>query len=355
MLIESSEILTTCMAALLRRLKVAGRTVLHLESAGDIGSTAFNRQADDRARHLDVREDDSKRADEGWIGRDRDGRFDAQASTIDILWVGHWLERLWPEQIIVFLSEARRLLRPGGVMILAGTNRQVAGTLARPARPVELTWAEAVALIQSAGFDITRPKGLLLARGPDGEPLEPCHESSAAVFDMVTRAVAGADAPERSLAWWAEVRPSERPADVERMDVLLQRAGAATASNNLALPDRGVAGLPAGTMRVGRSLPLRAGRYRATVQVQRVGKANDPSAGVIEACIGGDDVVARTSIDGARLANRAWVPIDLEFELARPVDEFDVRFTLAGQGEIRVRPELTVASIFWKPMQGARA
>ncbi|ADL02590.1 hypothetical protein [Brevundimonas subvibrioides] len=355
MLIESSEILSSCKAALLRRLKVAGRTMLHLDSPVVSGPPVFNRGPGDQARHLDVRDGDVERAEDGWIGRDRDGRFDAAAGTVDIIWADQGLERLWPEQIVVFLSEARRLLSAGGVLILAGTNREVAGPAPRPARPVELTWAEAVALVQAAGFDITRPKGLLLARGPDGEPLEAVSDPSSAVFDMVTRAVAGADAPERSLVWWAEVRPSDRAVDVEHMDVLLQRAAAATARNSLALTDVSAASLPEGTVRVGRRLPLRAGRYRATVHVQRSGKASAPSSGVIEARVGSDEVVAQAQVDASSVGSRAWVPVHLEFELERPVDNFDVLFTPSGAGDIRVRPELDVASIFWKPMQAALA
>jgi hypothetical protein len=368
---ELSDVLDDCKAANLRNLEVAGRTVVHLDVSHASHFEGFDRLTGPSAGRIAVRANGVEfdgPDNVQWADRGDDGVFDIRSGAADVLWADQYLERLWPEEMPAFLREVRRLLSSNGLFVLAGVNREVAGDARRPARAVELTWAEAVAVLLAAGFDIVMPKGMLLGLDRAGQPLASNAVPTEAQLEIVSRSIAGVEVPERCSGWWVVVRDSGRPADLERIADLLRHAGAATArkipemAGAPGIARRRAAGevfweAPAGGPRlVGQSVnvPLRAGRYRATLQVQRTGKAAPAATlGAIEAVAGGAGaVVGRVEIDLADLPTEAWTPVEIEVRLDRSVDDFRLSLSTTGAVPLRLGRKLELSTLFWTPVEG---
>lgn len=367
---ELSTILDDCKAANLRSLEVAGRTVVHLDVSGPSHFQGFDRIAGPSGTPIAVRARDAEFDGPDhvqWAERGDDGVFDIPSGAADVLWADQYLERLWPEEIPVFLAEVRRLLSVGGMFVLAGVNREIAGEAARPARAVELTWAEAVGVLLAAGFDIIRPKGLLLGRDREGRRLSSNGAAAEAELEIISRSIAGAEVPERCSGWWVVVRDSGRPADVARMTELLRYAGGATFRKGLEMAGaagltrrravgkvfwEGVEGVP-GLVGDGPHTPLRAGRYRATLQVRRSGNLSpDASLGAIEVAFGQGVTVGGKDLRAGDLPVDIWAPVEIEFRLDRPVDDFRVRLVSTGAGVLGMERTFELSALFWTPVEG---
>lgn len=371
--INQSSVLRDCRSANLRQLEGRGRTVLHLGVSDGAHFERFAELTGAPARQIAVRArgaDVPEVAGVEWASIAEDGTIDVGSGSVDIIWADDIAEQLWPETVPTFLDEMRRLLSPRGVLVMTGCNREVAAGVERPVRAVELTWAELVGMLGAAGFDITRPKGMLLARDGRGDPLVSPPDELARGLDFVTRAVAGRDAPERSLAWWVEAQSAQRPVETERVEAFLRHATRATSQTHLettAGPDA-VAGIDAagvaywearpgesGLLGESRVLPLRRGRYRATVFLQRAGRAAArASEGSIEVLVGRmGTVIGQAAFRSSALSQTAWTPIELEFQLDHPVDDFRLQITATGVSPLRLGRKFALSSLFWTPPMDA--
>lgn len=285
-----------------------------------------------------------------------DGHLNGDTGSVDLLWIDQELEFLWPEQAADFLREVRRVLKPDGLLVLAGTNREVAAKARRPARALELTWVGAAELLHAAGFDLTRGRGFGLVRWADGSATKGARHSKDPLLESIYRAIVAADAPEGSLVWWAEARRSPRDPAPETVETLLRRAeAAARAAAEGSTKSRGVVDLQKGqreTLAIHGPLPLRAGRYRATLDVRR--------AGVMEARthlgdirVIGDDarIVFERRVIAGDLAKGAWNPVAASFDLPEPVEECSVLFISTGAADLSLRSAEALTSVHWRPAE----
>jgi hypothetical protein len=340
---ELSTILDDCKAANLRNLEVAGRTVVHLDVShafafskgfdridGPVGGlvspsarTAWNSM-------VQIMFSGRSGATTGCSTSPPARRTSCGPTSIS--------SACGPKRCRSFCARCGGFCRRTACSCWRASIARSPAMRGRPARAVELTWAEAVAVLLAAGFDIIMPKGLLLGLDREGpafgverrSPPRPSWRSSRAASPE-SRFLSGVPGGGSSC------RDSGRPADLARIAELLRYAGGATArkdsrdgrrsraSTRRRAARRGVLGrCPQGVPPTGRPdacmYALRAGRYRATLQVQRTGKAvpcRDRSARS-RRWPGGGAVDGRVEIDLSRdLPTEAWTPVEIEVRLDR--------------------------------------
>ncbi len=212
----------------------------------------------------------------------------------DLVFSGQNLEHLWTDEAIGFFLEAARVTRPGGLLVIDSPNRSITEALrdwSHPEHTVELTTAEAVAATEMAGFDVVAVKGIWLCRDPDTGLVLPFQHNNEGTVSLEERLIGGVAQPERAFLWWIEARRASRAPDQAALRDYL------TAIFQKAWPERitrssvGVGRVetdaegewvicPPGTtgpLIYGPYMPLRAGRYRCTFDMQ----GGDPATRVL--------------------------------------------------------------------------
>jgi hypothetical protein len=139
-----------------------------------------------------------------WIESSVDDMQGVPDDIADTIFSGQNIEHLWPEQMAGFLCEANRVLRPGGRLIIDSPNGAVTPLLGyhHGEHTIELTVDEAQDLVRLAGFEPRVTRGIWQVRDDDAVfGLEP---SGAGRFEVLDRAVLGAQRPEWAFVWWIE-------------------------------------------------------------------------------------------------------------------------------------------------------
>jgi hypothetical protein len=148
-----------------------------------------------------------------WIESTVDRFEGVEDASIDLVYAGQTTEHLWAPELMGFLTESRRVLVPGGLLVMDSPNRLVTEHLywSHGGHTIELAIGEMEGLLTLAGFDVETRRGLWRCRfGADVLALE------AGIHDpatLVRRAAYGATAPDDAFVWWLEARRSTRPAD----------------------------------------------------------------------------------------------------------------------------------------------
>jgi hypothetical protein len=206
------------------------------------------------------------------------------SAEVDLVFAGQTVEHIWPDDMTGFLTEAHRVLRPGGWIVLDSPNRRLTNALGwvQPEHTVEYTTDEIVELLGVAGFDDIRVRGVWLCYDRAGHcylPLEP----SVAVpgWDYKRRVALSAANPEDCFVWWAEARRGDRQPDRARLLARCQEIyeavwpGVAARSYHLVGKVKGTGRNrlvhtgpgEAGYAKYGPHVPLPPGRYQATFAV----------------------------------------------------------------------------------------
>lgn len=138
--------------------------------------------------------------------------------SVDVVFSGQNFEHLSTDDLVGFLIETHRVLRPGGHLVIDSPNRLATSALhwRHPEHVVETSPSEAGALLDLAGFDVDSCRGQWLCIDEDSSvlPLMPAPEDAA---EFLRRAVLATTAPERSFCWWIEASRSERTVDVDAL------------------------------------------------------------------------------------------------------------------------------------------
>jgi len=146
-----------------------------------------------------------------WIAADIAG--DAGIATVDsrsvdLVFSGQNIEHLWPRQMVGLLSEANRVLRQDGLLVIDSPNRAITAAYrwSMGEHTIELTPAEASDLLALAGFSVERMKGVWLCRH-DGQllPLDP-DPMATGPSGLVRRFALAGQRPDDSFIWWVEAR-----------------------------------------------------------------------------------------------------------------------------------------------------
>jgi hypothetical protein len=278
---------------------------------------------------------------------------------VDLVYGHQAAERLWPEEVTALLTEASRVLRAGGWLVLAGANRRTADALgwSHPEHTVAYTVPEAVELLEAAGFDEVRVRGVWLCYDREAHrylPLDP--GAGGPGWDYKRRVALAADRPEDSLVWWAEARRGDRRPDHPR---LLERCQAihhavwpgivarashlvgrleGTGRNRLVFTAAGEAGYA----KYGPHIPLRPGRYQATFAVGCPADVAGVAPGEIVCeldvcCRGGRKTLARCQLAYGELATGRLSEVVLPFQLYETESAVESRILATGRAPLFAR------------------
>jgi SAM-dependent methyltransferase len=145
-----------------------------------------------------------------WIPAPAD-RFDGvDDGTVDVVFAGQTTEHLWANELLGFLLESHRVLRPGGLLALDSPNRLVTEHLlwSHGGHTIELSPDEMAELLRLAGFDPLPARGAWTCRrGDERFALEEGLDDPAL---LARRIALGGDSADDSFIWWINAARAER-------------------------------------------------------------------------------------------------------------------------------------------------
>jgi SAM-dependent methyltransferase len=268
-------------------LREMPRPVETMVSAGCAGGWYFDwieEKYGHVARHVGVEyyspRPDKLPANVEWIANTCSDMSGVADASCDLVFSGQNIEHLWADEVAGFLTEAARITRPGGWVVIDSPNRLMTAPLywSHPEHTIELTVSEIEELLVLAGFTVTKRAGMWLCRDPLTRailPLVPTRRGRS----VAARTEAAKNLPEDSFVWWVEARrDGTSPPDAAAIRARIDAIYAANWSERVQRmqPGPGLRGkkrsdgewvpVRAGKTRVamyGPYMPLRPGTYRA--------------------------------------------------------------------------------------------
>ena len=141
-----------------------------------------------------------------WVPSTADDLSSIADDSIDLVFAGQTTEHLWPDELVGFLSEAARVLRADGLLVVDSPNRLVTQALhwSHGGHTIELSAAEMTELLELAGFRVETCTGLWRCRyGTEVHSLEHGVQSRSEVAE---RSSGGVRSPDDSFVWWINAR-----------------------------------------------------------------------------------------------------------------------------------------------------
>jgi SAM-dependent methyltransferase len=215
----------------LRRMPAGARTFL---SAGCSGGWYFRWIAENYPgieRHIGVEAYSPKPDDlpEGacWIANSVADMREVADGSVDLLFSGQNIEHLTLPDIGGFLCEAKRVLRPGGWLVIDSPNRAITERLGwfQPEHVMEFRVDEILDLVRAAGFETESIRGLWQCYDPGAHrvlDLSPSADDA----DNRRRVEAANDDPENAFVWWLTARSVPAPADRAAIDARVEKVAA---------------------------------------------------------------------------------------------------------------------------------
>lgn len=202
----------------LRHLPMRGGTLL---SAGCAGTWYFDwleAAAGPFERHIGVElyetEPPGLPANVTWITESASRMPTVDDASVDVVFSGQNIEHLPVDDLVGFLLESHRVLRPGGTLVVDSPNRLATEALGwvHPEHTIEMTAAEAAELFAVAGFDTVVTRGLWNCRDPHTGGWLPLAPAPGDVREIVARSTARF-AIDDAFVWWIEAVRTDRAAD----------------------------------------------------------------------------------------------------------------------------------------------
>jgi SAM-dependent methyltransferase len=137
---------------------------------------------------------------------------------VDLVFAGQVIEHLWPEDVVGFLLESHRVIRPGGTIALDSPNRRVTTAIGweHPEHTVEFRPDEILELLRLAGFDQAQARGVYLCFERDRNRFFTL-EGGSRTWSPERRAAEAAERPDDSFVWWVEAVRGDREPDADQL------------------------------------------------------------------------------------------------------------------------------------------
>jgi len=291
-----------------------------------------------------------------WLKRTLGDMSGVDDASVDLVFAGQVIEHLWPDDVVGFLLESRRVLRDGGALVLDSPNRHVTEAIdwLHPQHTFELSVDEVVGLARAAGFDVVGIRGILLSYDEGNKAFIPIETFDLPHLSWEQRADLAKDRPEDSFIWWLEVTP--RPGDHGDRELLLAqahgcferfRARRLLRFNTVHPVHRPTTSPPEahadgeGMLAHGPYFPVDHGDWRATFSI----KAPDSLAGHEDDVVAWIDVCSdygttghgRRDVLGRDLIAGVWTEVPLHFTLEQMIMGIELRAYCTGVVPLHAR------------------
>jgi SAM-dependent methyltransferase len=207
----------------LERLLGGAETILHGGCAGTWYFDWFEeRYPTPVKRHIGVEAFSERPAELGerveWLQRSLGDLAPVGDAEVDLVFAGQVIEHLWPEDVVGFLLESHRVLRPGGTIAVDSPNRRVTTAIGweHPEHTVEFRPDEILELLRLAGFDQAQARGVYLCFDRDRNRFFTL-EGGSRTWSSERRAAEAAERPDDSFVWWVEAFRGDREPDSDRL------------------------------------------------------------------------------------------------------------------------------------------
>ena len=287
-----------------------------------------------------------------WLARTLGDLSPVRDGEVDLVFAGQVIEHLWPDDMASFLSEAHRILRPGGALVIDSPTRIITEALAwtQPEHTIELNVDEITELLALAGFVDIDVKGIWLCYDRDRARVLPLGVFAGGDdWPWRRRVIEAEQRPHDSFIWWAESRKNDvgtdsaavgrrvreiydrvRPTYFERMRSEIGEPGADSSARLF----RGVRGRPGCLLR-GPSIAMPPGHHEAwfRLRAEPMDLRPAPSQKVadIEVTRDGDQQVAKWSLKARDLPpGGAEREIVLPFQLSGTAFNCELRVDSTG-------------------------
>lgn len=284
--------------------------------------------------------------------------------SVDLVFSGQNFEHLFGDDATDFLLECHRVISDEGWLVMDSPQRSIASALnwTMPEHTIEFDSAEAIELVQLAGFDVTAVRGVWLCQepdsgqllslwpAPDSEPLD--------APELVRRAVLASGRPDLSFVWWLEARRADREPRVQelrrRHAAIFATAWPERASRtrhavghregegeeSIVRVDKGVAGHAL----FGPYMPLCAGEYQVTFRLRLNGAPLDAGAVVatLDICDVAGEVLAERSLLSSECPDGKWHEVTIGFSLDELIWGAQFRVVTLGACAVDVRSEVSL-------------
>lgn len=279
---------------------------------------------------------------------------------IDLVFSGQNIEHLWPDQVVSFLVESNRVLKPGGWLVVDSPNREITASYrwSMSEHTLEFSPDEAETLLQLGGFEVRTMKGLWLCRRKGRLlPLDP--DPSMLSMNNLERIALSANHPADSFIWWIEatkVGPPNREAlreEVlrvyaanwgERISRLVpHNLGKLNSQGNAVVISKGTEGY----FVIGPYMPLPPGSYVFRIRIQWSDcDSGDTPVGQVDV-IANDTCVGSTTILPTQLPSGSTV-VDCEVTTESLAFTTHVRVFSNGNANLEVPVDLTIDPPPWR-------
>ncbi|MEO8695226.1 MAG: class I SAM-dependent methyltransferase [Acidimicrobiales bacterium] len=141
-----------------------------------------------------------------WVASTADDFTSIADDSVDLVFAGQTTEHLWPDELVGFLSESARVLRPEGLLVVDSPNRLVTQALhwSHGGHTIELSADEMTELLDLAGFRVETCTGLWRCRY--GDTIRSLEDGVRSRADVADRSSGGVRAPDDSFVWWINAR-----------------------------------------------------------------------------------------------------------------------------------------------------
>ena len=139
-------------------------------------------------------------------------------ASVDVVFSGQNLEHLWADDLIGFLTETSRVVKPGGWLVVDSPNRLAVEQIGwvHPEHTIELSAGEACALFELAGFAPRVVRGIWGCRDQATADWLPLTRDLGDVRELLERSV-GRRPVDDAFVWWIESERVAEPAPPDQI------------------------------------------------------------------------------------------------------------------------------------------